>query len=502
MKNIKLLLVGILFPIFSYAAVLVDSDFEDGKMGNWVSKMSNECWEVSSNSDLQGSKNLKASTLGIADSIYAYTNVTYDFGNYTYEWKFMAKSTISNLSGNNTYWFWLAADKNDFNASDIKGYVVGINYNGETDDKLSVWKVNGTSDVTKIIDSGTTIGNDTLAIKITRSSGGLWTLYYNKSNSFDIMTFGGTATDTSVTTGLTTSGPYFIFTSSNSGKFRFDACTISQETGSIPQPIITSSSGTNVSTYVNEEVSFDVTAAVGAISYGGLFSTNKTSGSTFTDKTGDFPLESTFAWTPSVIGSYTVIFTSTNETGTTTLPVHIEVTDIPKYNLWINEIHYDNVGTDVNEGVEIAGKAGIDLSNYTIYAYNGSDGKVYKTEELSGIIPNENNSGYGAVWFAISLLQNGAPDGLALVKNVPEEVLYFISYEGSFTGVGGPADGMISSDIGVSESGSDPVDYSLQLKGTGSYYYDFTWTAPSLYSHGKINDGQNIKAKGTVLLIK
>lgn len=33
--------------------------------------------------------------------------------------------------------------------------------------------------------------------------------------------------------------------------------------------------------------------------------------------------------------------------------------------VWINEIHYDNVGTDQNEGVEIAGRAGIDFTGWT-----------------------------------------------------------------------------------------------------------------------------------------
>jgi hypothetical protein len=495
MKNIKLLVVGILFPIFSYAAVLVDSDFEDGTMGDFVSPVAN-WWEISDVEPLQGTYSLKTKNTdtGVATNVYAYTNVNYDLDNYNYEWKFLMKQETDPSSANKA-WFWLAADDSNFQSGSIKGYLVGVNYVG-TDDKLSIWKVNGTTK-TKILTSNFDVGDTVYAVKVTRTSDGLWYLYYG--DSLDDMSFASSVTDTAITENLLYSGPHITYSATYYDNYRFDTLTISRNQ-EIPLPILKSSSETNVSTYVNEEVTFDIEATV--TSFGGLFSTNKPSGSTFVEKTGDLKLSSTFSWTPDTVGSYTAIFTSTNETGTTTLPVHIEVTEIPKYNLWINEFHYDNDGGDVNEGVEIAGKAGIDLSNYTIYAYNGSNGEVYDTEELSGIIPNENNSGYGAVWFAISLLQNGAPDGLALVKDNPEEVLYFISYEGSFTGVGGPADGMISSDTGVSESGSDPVDYSLQLKGTGSYYYDFTWTAPSLYSHGKINDGQNIKAKGTVLFIK
>ena len=39
--------------------------------------------------------------------------------------------------------------------------------------------------------------------------------------------------------------------------------------------------------------------------------------------------------------------------------------------VFINEIHYDNTGADVGEGVEIAGPAGTNLACFRIYLYNG-----------------------------------------------------------------------------------------------------------------------------------
>ena len=65
---------------------------------------------------------------------------------------------------------------------------------------------------------------------------------------------------------------------------------------------------------------------------------------------------------------------------------------------WINEIHYDNASGDVNEGIEIAGAAGIDLSCFEIVLYNGSNGASYSTTTLSGLIPDE-GCGYGAIGF-------------------------------------------------------------------------------------------------------
>ncbi|KAA3636123.1 MAG: hypothetical protein DWP92_10010, partial [Armatimonadetes bacterium] len=54
--------------------------------------------------------------------------------------------------------------------------------------------------------------------------------------------------------------------------------------------------------------------------------------------------------------------------------------------VFINEIHYDNVGTDTGEFVEVAGTAGTDLAGWTIALYNGSNGTVYNTINLSGVI--------------------------------------------------------------------------------------------------------------------
>ncbi len=161
--------------------------------------------------------------------------------------------------------------------------------------------------------------------------------------------------------------------------------------------------------------------------------------------------------------------------------------------VFINEIHYDNVGGDVAEGVEIAGPAGTDLSAYTIYLYNGADGKTYTpTTVLSSTIADQQN-GYGTVNFAISGIQNGAPDGLALVKD-DTTVVQFLSYEGSFTASNGPAKDLLSTDIGVSEQPAPDEGLSLQLTGTGQVYTDFTWSGPVAATPDAVNAGQTFRA--------
>ncbi|MDM7859247.1 endonuclease [Alteromonas sp. ASW11-36] len=156
---------------------------------------------------------------------------------------------------------------------------------------------------------------------------------------------------------------------------------------------------------------------------------------------------------------------------------------------WINEIHYDNDGTDTGEFIEIAGTQGTVLDGYSIVAYNGNGGTAYKTIALSGTLANQAN-GMGTLSFAASGLQNGSPDGLALIDNAGN-VIQFISYEGSLIATDGPAAGLQSTDIGVSETSSTPVGYSLQLSGAGSRYSEFYWVAPSQSSPGQINSGQS-----------
>ena len=158
--------------------------------------------------------------------------------------------------------------------------------------------------------------------------------------------------------------------------------------------------------------------------------------------------------------------------------------------VFINEIHYDNAGTDAGEAIEVAGPAGTDLTGWSIVLYNGSVGTSYDTRYLSGTIPDQ-AGGYGfvVVEYAVNGIQNGERDGMALV-NASNAVVQFLSYEGVFTALGGPADGLTSTDIGVSESSTTPAGYSLQLTGAGANYEDFAWAAPAANTFNAINNGQ------------
>ncbi len=108
----------------------------------------------------------------------------------------------------------------------------------------------------------------------------------------------------------------------------------------------------------------------------------------------------------------------------------------------INEIDYDQPGTDTAEFIELfnSGSSIISLDNYAIDLINGSNSSSYRNIELTGfsinagsyfvVCSNANlvaNCNYSFTssngWF-----QNGAPDAVALYENT--NLLDALSYEG------------------------------------------------------------------------
>ncbi len=168
--------------------------------------------------------------------------------------------------------------------------------------------------------------------------------------------------------------------------------------------------------------------------------------------------------------------------------------------VFINEIHYDNAGSDVNEAIEIAGPAGTDLNGWSLVLYNGSNGTVYNTITLSGIIADQ-QAGFGTVVEVLPSngLQNGAPDGVALVDGT--NLVQFLSYEGTLTAVGGPADGLTSEDIGIAETSGTPIGASLALIGEGTDYTAFSWAVADTNSYGEVNTDQSFGMVEVIPLI-
>jgi len=169
----------------------------------------------------------------------------------------------------------------------------------------------------------------------------------------------------------------------------------------------------------------------------------------------------------------------------------------------ITEFHYDDVYSSPQDSFEfvevyIPNPQPANLAEYKVILYQGSDsgipnypqaGEVFRHMgldqfHLMGTTPN---GAYYVVEFPDTTyfgqtfggIENG-PDGIAFTG--PSDVVYkFLSYEGSFAAINGPANGMTSDEITngngssgspVQENNSTPTTNSLQQNGFDAWTYN------------------------------
>ncbi len=137
--------------------------------------------------------------------------------------------------------------------------------------------------------------------------------------------------------------------------------------------------------------------------------------------------------------------------------------------VYINEVDYDQPGTDATEFIELVGPVNTPLDGYIIELVNGNGGAVYNSLSLTGAtIPNDNVGGYG--FFVIgpssgvvnvdtvppgwttNQIQNGPPDGILLKYN--GVVVDGFSYEGVLMGNPDFTPGMAISAVDVGSDSS------------------------------------------------
>ena len=168
--------------------------------------------------------------------------------------------------------------------------------------------------------------------------------------------------------------------------------------------------------------------------------------------------------------------------------------------VFINEFHYDNTDTDVGEFVEVAvapgfAAAGGNLSDIEIVLYNGNGGSPYDTIPLTDfdnfLNPGTDN-GYQIFHLSVTL-QNGAPDGFAIV--IDGTITQFLSYEGTITAQSGPANGLQSVDVGEAQTNPLPPEGfgSIGLSGEGADSASLMWVRFNddvAHTPGQTNPGQ------------
>jgi hypothetical protein len=98
----------------------------------------------------------------------------------------------------------------------------------------------------------------------------------------------------------------------------------------------------------------------------------------------------------------------------------------PSSTIVVNEIDYDQVGTDTEGFVEIknVGTSEAVLDGLAIVLVNGGDGTEYRRLALTGTLA----AGAHFVWSTEA--QNGAPDGVALIDTTTGALVDALSYEG------------------------------------------------------------------------
>ena len=161
-------------------------------------------------------------------------------------------------------------------------------------------------------------------------------------------------------------------------------------------------------------------------------------------------------------------------------------TEIEDY-VRLNEFHYDNTGADLNEFLEILVAPGYQGTSQEVevYLYNGNGGGSYGQHPLTSFTLDQTlPSGHRLYSKLIPRIQNG-PDGIAIIVN--NDIVEFVSYEGTVTATEGPANGLTSNDIEVAQSNPVPAPGtgSLGLNGSLEWTRFLNQSTP-----GQLNDEQ------------
>jgi len=164
--------------------------------------------------------------------------------------------------------------------------------------------------------------------------------------------------------------------------------------------------------------------------------------------------------------------------------------------LFINEIDYDQPGTDASEFIEISGPAG-SYSNVNLVLINGNNNSEYDSYNLDTVSLNDESQGYGFYVIGTSsipnvdftsgfpstnAIQNGDPDGIELWVN--GELVDAVSYAGTMDdSAGGTMEEATSNDsddefwegddgLSIGRLGVDSSPWSVMSNSPGAINQD------------------------------
>lgn len=174
------------------------------------------------------------------------------------------------------------------------------------------------------------------------------------------------------------------------------------------------------------------------------------------------------------------------------LSILVLMSSIALGQIFINEVDYDQSGTDAAEYFELAGLAGT-YNAVTVELINGNGGASYLTADLGNVTLADESNGYGffvvgrstipnvdltpTSWPDENAIQNGAPDGIVL--KVGGTIVDAVAYEGEMT-----YENYAMENAEGDFSGADSSMYRIGLDGSPWEY------GPN--SPGTINTGQSL----------
>lgn len=179
--------------------------------------------------------------------------------------------------------------------------------------------------------------------------------------------------------------------------------------------------------------------------------------------------------------------------------------------LVINEVDYDQVGTDTTEFIEILNPTAntISLNGISVALVNGSNNLSYQLLDLTtlgSLLPGE----YLVVGQAGALalvpggtktlllpvvsggtIQNGSPDGIALVDTINATLIDALSYEGSMTSASITPVGTFNLVEGTATSAADATPFTNSMirfpNGSDSNDASADWWLSAVPSPGTVN---------------
>jgi hypothetical protein len=214
-------------PIWNGLAISnrIDEDFE----GSPISINLTSEWSTSTISPIDGSKSLKHGLAGIEGQSQLAIPLSIDnLGNGPVEWSFAMRNGEWDPSPDNSFWFVLASNNESLNMGLFSGYAVGVNLNG-SDDLLTLWRVSAEQESEMLIQSDFDWDEgETVAVKVTRTPGGEWNLWY-QADTDQSMRLAGSAIDVAHTR-VVSCGPVFNYSASRAGEFWLDNLRIREAT--------------------------------------------------------------------------------------------------------------------------------------------------------------------------------------------------------------------------------------------------------------------------------